>query len=524
MSRYTRNLAAAAAAVERARVRQAREASRQLRMQLRQQAQYAQDAAAAEARHLTEQLEERADELSNILALSRGIDYRVNWAALRITADTPPFQPGEAARPEPAPDLDHFMPPPATFLQRIIPFLKEAHERAQLEAMNRYDEARAAHAEREKARISRLNVLKAEHDAILAANRRHAEEQNAALEELIEHYRAGETDGVEAMVEIALATDDLPDIESASRAVYEKSSKRIVVERQLPTIGIVPAAESVRYVKSSNEFTEKKRSSANVKAIYNRLSAGIVVRTLRAIALGDDKDTIETIVVNGYVDTIDPATGRPTRPTLLSVSAPADEVRGLEIGNLDPVACLKRFRARISPNAQELEPVTPIIEFNMVDPRFIPETDVLGTLDTRPNLAELSPSEFESLMTNLFQKMDLETRQTRASRDGGIDCVAWDMRPVIGGKIVIQAKRYKNTVGVGAVRDLYGAMNNERAAKGILVTTSGFGRAAFEFAKDKPMELVNGENLLALLAQHANVVAKIEFPDNWKDLSSVVES
>ncbi|MEA2719790.1 MAG: restriction system protein, partial [Candidatus Eremiobacteraeota bacterium] len=38
----------------------------------------------------------------------------------------------------------------------------------------------------------------------------------------------------------------------------------------------------------------------------------------------------------------------------------------------------------------------PIIEFNMVDPRFIEETDVLGTLDTRPNLAELTPSEFES--------------------------------------------------------------------------------------------------------------------------------
>jgi len=33
-------------------------------------------------------------------------------------------------------------------------------------------------------------------------------------------------------------------------------------------------------------------------------------------------------------------------------------------------------------------------------------------------------------MTNLFEKMGLETRLTQASRDGGVDCVAWDMRPV----------------------------------------------------------------------------------------------
>ena len=102
----------------------------------------------------------------------------------------------------------------------------------------------------------------------------------------------------------------------------------------------------------------------------------------------------------------------------------------------------------------------------MVDSRFIEETDVISGLDQRPNLMDLTPSEFESLITNLFQKMGLETRLTQASRDGGVDCVAFDPRPIFGGKVVIQAKRYKNTVGVSAVRDLYGTMQNEGASKG----------------------------------------------------------
>ncbi len=153
----------------------------------------------------------------------------------------------------------------------------------------------------------------------------------------------------------------------------------------------------------------------------------------------------------------------------------------------------------------------------MVDPRFIDTPDVLSALDARENLAELTPGEFEALITNLFSKMGLETRLTQASRDGGVDCVAWDMRPVVGGKVIVQAKRYKNTVGVGAVRDLYGTVLNEGAAKGILVTTSGYAKSAFDFAKNKPLELLSGSQLLFLLKEHTGVRAKIEFPHDWVD-------
>jgi restriction system protein len=124
------------------------------------------------------------------------------------------------------------------------------------------------------------------------------------------------------------------------------------------------------------------------------------------------------------------------------------------LANVDPLACLKALSAGVSRSPAELVPVRPILEFDMVDPRFVEEADVLSGLDQRPNLMELTPGEFESLITNLFEKMALETRMTQASRDGGVDCVAYDPRPIFGGKVVIQAKRYKNTVGVSAVRSL----------------------------------------------------------------------
>lgn len=78
---------------------------------------------------------------------------------------------------------------------------------------------------------------------------------------------------------------------------------------------------------------------------------------------------------------------------------------------------------------------------------------------------------------------------------------------------MIQAKRYKNTVGVSAVRDLYGTMQNEGASKGSLVTTSGYGKSSFHFAAGKPLELLSGTHLLYLLAENAG----IEPPEDWVD-------
>jgi restriction system protein len=66
---------------------------------------------------------------------------------------------------------------------------------------------------------------------------------------------------------------------------------------------------------------------------------------------------------------------------------------------------------------------------------------------------------------------------------------------------------------VSAVRDLYGTMINEGANKGILVATSSYGPDAYDFSKDKPIELIDGGGLLYLLDQ-IGVRARIVFPED----------
>jgi Restriction endonuclease len=120
----------------------------------------------------------------------------------------------------------------------------------------------------------------------------------------------------------------------------------------------------------------------------------------------------------------------------------ANSVTTAGVGQVQPEHCLRSLKASVSRAPAELLPVKPLIELDMVDPRFVATLDVMSGLDHRPNLMELTPTEFEGLITELFAHMGLDTRQTRPSRDGGVDCVAFDPRPVFGGKVVIQAKRY----------------------------------------------------------------------------------
>jgi restriction system protein len=110
------------------------------------------------------------------------------------------------------------------------------------------------------------------------------------------------------------------------------------------------------------------------------------------------------------------------------------------------------------------------------------------------------------LFERIFQKDGCEVKVSQASRDRGVDAIAFDPDPIRGGKFVIQAKRYNMVVPVSAVRDLYGTMIDEGATKGILVTTSHFGHDSYGFAKDKPITLIDGQNLVHMFQEHGHAV------------------
>ena len=279
----------------------------------------------------------------------------------------------------------------------------------------------------------------------------------------------------------------------------------------------MPAVAEYKYIKVRDAIDAKARKQAEIKELYQDVIAAIALRTIHEVFESDQDSHVEVVTFNGFVQTVDSTTGRDVRPCLVSVRTTKERFGDIDLSRIDKRACLRNLGAHVSSKPEERVAVRPIVEFNMIDRRFVPGSDVISELESRPNLMELTPRAFEDLIGNLFSKMGLETRQTQLSQDGGVDVVAFDKRPILGGKVVIQAKRYKHTVGVSAVRDLYGTMMNEGANKGILVTTSGYGSSAFNFIKDKPIELIDGGGLLYLLDHHADIQARIIMPEDMND-------
>jgi hypothetical protein len=120
------------------------------------------------------------------------------------------------------------------------------------------------------------------------------------------------------------------------------------------------------------------------------------------------------------------------------------------------------------------------------------------------SIQSLDPIEFENLVKALLIKMGFNATTTKASGDGGIDIIAINEQPIIGGKYLIQCKKYAigNNVGEPVIRELYGVMHAENANKGILISTSDFSKQAITFAQDKAIELINGNSLMTLFNKY----------------------
>jgi len=135
--------------------------------------------------------------------------------------------------------------------------------------------------------------------------------------------------------------------------------------------------------------------AAERRRIYASLIAQVALAVIRAAFEADSHEVVETIVLNGHLHTIDKRTGQQIHPCLLTVRATRQRFNELNLAHVDPAECLKGLNASISRSPAEMVPVRPVLDFNMVDPRFVASENVLETLDARPNLMELTPQEFE---------------------------------------------------------------------------------------------------------------------------------
>ena len=114
------------------------------------------------------------------------------------------------------------------------------------------------------------------------------------------------------------------------------------------------------------------------------------------------------------------------------------------------------------------------------------------------NLCRLSWKQFEDLVGEAYRRQGYAVKEILGGgTDDGVDLILTRN----GETTLVQCKRWRGLpVPVGIARQLYGVLVDRRVAAAKLVTTSQFTPDAVGFANGKPIELVDAEALLELLA------------------------
>ncbi|MBI4479286.1 MAG: restriction endonuclease [Acidobacteria bacterium] len=346
---------------------------------------------------------------------------------------------------------------------------------------------------------------------------------NETIEQKKADYLAGEGGAIIDYCEMVLSNSDynLGIFPKDFDIDYDSATKMLLVDYSLPSLDNIPTLKEVRYIATKNEFKEMHLSEREVNALYDDLIYQVTLRSIHELFEADVAGAVDAIVLNGVVTSVNKATGHPVTSCILSIQAKKEEFLKIDLAQVDPKACFKALKGVGSSKLHSMTAVPPIMTINREDTRFIDARAVAGSVDDSTNLAAVDWEDFEHLIREVFEwefaKSGGEVRVTQASRDRGVDAIAFDPDPIRGGKVVIQAKRYTNTVGVSAVRDLYGTVINEGATKGILITTSDYGPDSYDFARDKPLVLLNGGHLLGLLEKHGRR-ARIDLNEAKKQL------
>lgn len=492
-----------------------------------------------EAEDRTDDAKAELEALGSLLASRLDDPVIIEWESRK---DRSPFQEAEPQRPSPKPTPVRGSGSARPVMAEFLPKLGWVDKLLKSRGLKRIAEGEARfnaamfHWEKEQSDLAaghrtavemhreaeerRLNAYETVHAAWVHKRNEHnarQAEQHLSIDRERTAWLARDPEAIVAFCDYVLTDSPYPDsLDIHFELDYDPGSKTLLIQAALPTPDDIPRLKAVKYIVTRDDFDESYISEAEALRIYDTVIYQIALRSLYEVFEADIHDAIDAILFNGIVETIDKRTGEDITPCILSLRAGKDDIRKLNLRQVEPKECFRALKGISSAKLSNMVAVAPVMQWVREDSRFVDSYGVAENLDEGVNLAAMDWEDFEHLIRQVFE-MEFaanggEVNITQSSRDGGVDAVVFDPDPLRGGKFVVQAKCYTNTVNVSAVRDLYGTVIHEKAIKGILVTTSNFGKDSYDFATGKPIMLIDGQNLLHLLEKH-NYKARIDLRD-----------
>ena len=296
----------------------------------------------------TAAVEERMKELGEVLTSVLPL-RPLTFERLLSTPRVAGFEPGPLGAALPAPDWDAFAPAPVAGLGRLLG-ASARQARQVTEAQARFETARAEHQRQEAERRRALAIAKAKYDRKVTEERAKAAARNSYVTSRQSAFAAGDPEAVEWFVGCVLRVSPYPDgFPREYQVAYDRDTRDVTVDLELPARSMVPAVRGYRYVKARDAVEPVPRQESEITQAHERLVACVALRALHEIFSALPAELVQAVALTGWVGSVDRATGAPMHPRLLTMRAERAAFGTLTLDAVDPIACLAHLTTPVSP-------------------------------------------------------------------------------------------------------------------------------------------------------------------------------
>lgn len=353
-------------------------------------------------------LDTKRHKLENLLKSALARDSFIDLDSLKM-------RPRISAFDRKIPERRSYLPKPPSGFGSLMPWKKKAYER-------QFEAAEA------KYREDRHEFMEALHEHQRKVDREQAEvdAHNVEIERYKQEFSAGKPTAIAEYFELVLEKSAYPaGFPRETKVAYAAESETLHIDLALPALNVIPEAKSYAYDSIRDEISETNMPQKQRARLYALVLAQISLRTVHEIFTADRSNKTACIAFDGYVDGINPSTGRPGRFCLVALKITRQQFDSLDLRQVEPRACLQGLNARISSRPDQLFAVPPMI---VDDPQDATVADGTDNLYLKQQISEREGAinAQSALIAELKSKL-----AARRDKNGELSSVLRDKQAVI---------------------------------------------------------------------------------------------
>ncbi len=296
-----------------------------------------------EANIKSEDARKALEQIDNLLVHTLSIDDTVDWESLKKKGNFSEKKPSKPSKksykeypPQPDKSSDEFIPT-FTFFEKLI---KSKKERKIHEYEHRYSKA-ISEWEKQKPLIdtNNRNIDKEHESQIKKWEQEVAEWEkrkdiflqkqkvfNTKIDEMKQSYLAKDVNSIIEYCEMVLNNSEYPEsFPKNFELEYNPENKILIIEYQLPPLECFPNVKEVKYIATRKELKESYISESQLNKMFDEGMYKITLRTIHEIFEADTVNDVDAIYFNGWVKSINKATGKEENNCILTIQVKKDE-------------------------------------------------------------------------------------------------------------------------------------------------------------------------------------------------------